>query len=64
MSPKDYAAMCARESQKALRLDDMQRRLKEALTFIDVNKEKYEKDRAAFEKEQAKARERLDKANK
>ena len=64
MSPKDYAAMCARESQKALRLDDLQRQLKEAQTFIDVNKEKYEKDRAAFEKEQAKARERLEKANK
>jgi hypothetical protein len=64
MSRKDYAAMCARESQEALRLDDMQRRLKEAQTFIDVNKEKYEKDRAAFEKEQAKARERLEKANK
>ena len=64
MSPKDYAAMCASESQKALRLDDLQRQLKEAQTFIDVNKEKYEKDRAAFEKEQAKARERLEKANK
>jgi sialate O-acetylesterase len=64
MSPKDYAAMCARESQKALRLDDMQRRLKEAQTFIDGNKEKYEKDRAAFENEQAKARERIEKASK
>ena len=28
------------------------------------NKEKYEKDRAAFEKEQSKARERLEKAGK
>ena len=49
---------------QALGLDDLQRQLKEAQTFIDVNKEKYEKDRAAFEKEQAKARERLEKANK
>jgi sialate O-acetylesterase len=64
MSPKDYAAMCARESQKALRLDDMQRRLKDAQTFIDENKEKYDKDRAALEKEQAKARERIEKAGK
>jgi hypothetical protein len=64
MSPKDYAAMCARESQKALRLDDMQRRLKEAQIFIDGNKEKYETDRAACEREQAKARERIEKAGK
>jgi len=52
------------QSNMLLRLDDLQRQLKEAQTFIDVNKEKYEKDRAAFEKEQAKARERLEKANK
>ena len=38
------------ESKKALRLDDLGRRLKEAQTLIDEHKEKYDKDRTAERK--------------
>lgn len=47
ISPRDLTRRHKNEAQKALRLDDMARRLKEAQTFIDENQEKYEKDRAA-----------------
>ena len=38
------------ESKKALHLDDLGRRLKEAQTLIDERKEEYEKERAAERK--------------
>ena len=44
MSPKDYARRAKNESQKALRLDDLGRRLKEAQTLIDEHQERYEKN--------------------
>jgi len=50
--------------QKELRLGDTERRLKEAQAFIDGNKEKYEKDRAALEKEKAKQKEKAEKESK
>ena len=49
MKPKDLARRQRNEAQKALRLDDLGRRLAEAKTFIEENQEKYEKDRAAEE---------------
>ena len=64
MSPRDYAAMCARESQKPLRLDDMQRRLKEAQAFIDEHREKYEKARAAEKEAEVEQEEEREKSNR
>ena len=59
-SPRDYRRRLKSQAQKALRLDDTLRRLREAQSFIDENKERYEKDRAAFEAELAKRREALE----
>ena len=50
LSPKDFARRGNHESKKALRLDDLGRRLKEAQALIDEHKEKYEKERAAERK--------------
>jgi sialate O-acetylesterase len=47
ISARDLSRKHRKEAQKALRLDDIGRRLREAQTFIDENKEKYEKERAA-----------------
>lgn len=58
---REYSRQLRSYAQKDLRLDDTERRLKEAQAFIDENKEKYEKDGAAFEEEKAKRRERLEK---
>jgi sialate O-acetylesterase len=57
--PKDDLRRIKRLAQRDLRLDDLQRRLKEAETFIEENQENYEKERAAAEAEKAKAREKL-----
>ena len=53
MSSKDYARRAKNESQKALRLDDLGRRLKEAQTLIDEHQERYEKELAAERKRAA-----------
>ena len=45
LSPKDFARQGRNESQKALRLDDLGRRLKEAQALIDEHKETYNKAR-------------------
>jgi hypothetical protein len=50
LSPKDFARRANHESQKALRLDDLGRRLREAQDLIDDQKEDYEKSRAAEHK--------------
>ncbi|MBT7852445.1 MAG: hypothetical protein HN675_03930 [Opitutae bacterium] len=50
LSPKDFARRGNGESKKALQLDDLGRRLKEAQTLIDEHKEKYDKERAAERK--------------
>jgi sialate O-acetylesterase len=50
LSPKDFARRGNGESKKALQLDDLGRRLKEAQTLIDDQKEEYEKKRAAERK--------------
>jgi len=50
LPPKDFARRGNHESRKALRLDDLGRRLAEAQTLIDEHKEKYEKERAAEQK--------------
>ena len=50
LSPKDFARRGNHESKKALRLDDLGRRLKEAQALIDEHQEKYEKERAAERK--------------
>ena len=47
-------------AQKDLRLDDTERRLKEAQAFIDENQEKYERERAAFEEEKARQKARFE----
>ena len=46
-----------RFAQRDLRLDDMERKLKEAEAFLEENREKYSKERAAAEAEKAKLRE-------
>jgi sialate O-acetylesterase len=56
MPPKSDLRRIKRIIQRDLRLDDVQRRLKEAKTFVEENQEKYEKERAAAEKEKAKER--------
>jgi hypothetical protein len=50
LSPKDFARRGNGESKKALQLDDLGRRLKEAQTLIDEHKEEYEKKRTAERK--------------
>ena len=47
---KDFARRANHESKKALQLDDLGRRLKEAQTLIDERKEEYEKKRDAERK--------------
>lgn len=50
LPPKDFARRANHESKKALQLDDLGRRLKEAQALIEEHKEKYEQDRAAERK--------------
>ena len=50
LSPKNFARRANHESQKALRLDDLGRRLREAQNLIDDQREEYEKNRAAERK--------------
>ena len=50
LPPKDFARRGNGESKKALQLDDLGRRLKEAQTLIDEHKEEYEKKRTAEHK--------------
>ena len=50
LPPKDFARRANHESQKALRLDDLGRRLREAQNLIDDQREEYEKSRAAERK--------------
>jgi len=45
MSAKDLARKRRDEAKKALRLDDMGRRLKEAQALIDEHKVEYDKER-------------------
>lgn len=47
MSSRDLARKHKGEAQKALRLDDLERRLKDAQLFIEENQSQYEKQRAA-----------------
>ena len=56
---REYNRRLRSQAQRDLRLDDTQRRLKEAQAFIDENKEKYEKERKSWEQEKAKQRERF-----
>ncbi|MBT3202577.1 MAG: hypothetical protein HN350_21975 [Phycisphaerales bacterium] len=58
-SARDYQRRLKWQAQRDLRLDDTQRRLKEAQAFIDANKAKYEKDRELWEKQKAQSRERF-----
>ena len=55
LPPKDFARRANHESKKALQLDDLGRRLKEAQALIDEHKEEYEKKR---ETERKRAEER------
>jgi len=63
-TPRDYSRRLNHQARKALRLADMERRLKEARAFIDENAEKYEKDKASWEKEKARNKERYENAGK
>ena len=45
LAPKDFARRANHESQKALRLDDLGRRLKEAQALIDEHRQRYEQER-------------------
>lgn len=58
MPPKSELRRIKRFIQRDLRLDDVQRRLKDAKTFIEENEEKYQKDRAAAEAEKKREREK------
>jgi sialate O-acetylesterase len=61
---REYDRRLRWQAQRDLRLDDTERRLKEAQAFIDENKEKYEKERKSWEQEKAKNRERFKNQNK
>ena len=50
LAPKDFARRANHESQKALRLDDLGRRLKEAQALIDEHRQRYEQERASERK--------------
>jgi sialate O-acetylesterase len=58
MPPKADLRRIKRFIQRDLRLDDVQRRLQEAKTFIEENEGKYEKERAGAEEEKAREREK------
>ena len=45
LAPKDFARRANHDSQKALRLDDLGRRLKEAQALIDEHRQRYEQER-------------------
>jgi len=60
-TPQQYRRQLRSFAQKDLRLDDTERRLKEAQAFLDENQEKYGKERAAFEEEKARQKERSEK---
>jgi len=56
--PKSELRRIKRFIQRDLRLDDVQRRLKEAIAFVEENEEKYKTERAAAEREKAKERQK------
>jgi len=58
---REYNRRLRRQAQRDLRLADTERRLTEAQAFIDANKEKYEKEKKAWEQEKARNRERFKK---
>ncbi|MBL7115978.1 MAG: hypothetical protein ISS35_09455 [Kiritimatiellae bacterium] len=58
-SKRDYNRHIQWLVKRRLKQEDTARRLKEAQTFIEVNKEKYEKERESLEKENARNRERF-----
>ena len=65
--PEDYTAYIKddprkvkRFAQRDLRLDDMQRRLKDAQNLIDTEMESYEKERTSAEAEKSKERARFE----
>ena len=58
-SKRDYNRRIHWQAQRDLRLADTERRLKEAQAYIDANKEKYDKEKKAWEKDKAKIQERL-----
>ena len=61
-APKqEYNRRLRWQAQRDLRLADTERRLKEAQAFIDANKEKYEKEKKAWEQEKTGNRERFKK---
>ena len=53
-TPRDYGRQLRSQAKRELRLSDMERRLKEAQTFIEENEEKIEKERKALEEHKAK----------
>ena len=57
--PREYSRRLKWQAQRELRLDDTQRRLKEAQAFIDEHKEKHEKERNRWEQDKARQRERF-----
>ncbi len=57
---RDYVRRLHWQAKKELRLADTERRLKEAQAFIDANKEKYEKEKKAWEREKAGVRKRIE----
>jgi len=50
LPPKDFARRANHESKKALRLDDLGRRLQEAQALIDEHQQRYEHERASERK--------------
>jgi len=57
---REYNRRLRWQAQRDLRLADTERRLKEAQAFIDANKEKYEKEKKAWEQEKAGIRKRFE----
>jgi len=57
-TPRDYRRQQRSQAKRELRLCDMERRLKEARTFIEQNKEAIEKERKSLEEHKAKQKER------
>jgi len=56
---REYSRRLRWQARTELRLDDTERRLKEAQAFIDEHKEKYEKERKRWEQSKARDRERF-----
>ena len=57
-TPRDYRRQQRSQAKRELRLCVMERRLKEARTFIEQNKEAIEKERKSLEEHKAKQKER------